>query len=138
VKPVHEVKIDDEVFEYLQKQARPLVDTANDVLRRLLLLKDGAPPTKHAQRPPGNLARLVEAGLVQGGDRLTHMRKRSGQTFHAVVTADGWTELPNGRSFRGPSPALKEYVGTQIDGNANWTHDSSGKTLRQLLDTLPR
>lgn len=132
----HKVEIDDEVFTFLQRQARPLVDSVNDVLRRLLLPKESG-EAKQAARRPGNLARLVDAGLVQAGDRLTHTRKRSGQTFHAIITADGWTELPDGRPFRGPSPALREYVGTQIDGNANWTHDASGRTLRQLLDTLP-
>jgi hypothetical protein len=76
--------------------------------------------------------------LVQGGDQLTHTRKRSGLTFHAFVTQDGWTELPDGRVFKGPSPALKEYVGTEIDGNHNWTHDASGKTLRQLINSLPK
>lgn len=131
---MNKVEIDDEVFAYLQKQAKPLVDSVNDVLRRLLLPSGAAAATS----PPGNLAKLVEAGLVQAGDGLTHMRKRTGQTFHATIDANGWTELPDGRIFRGPSPALKEYVGTQVDGNKNWTHDRSGKTLRQLLDALPR
>ncbi len=134
----HKVEIDDELFKYLQEQARPLVDSVNDVLRRLLLPGGAGPTPKEAIRRPGNLAKLVEGGLVNAKDRLTHERKRSGQTFHAIVTADGWTELPDGRAFRGPSPALKEYVGTQIDGNANWTHDASGKTLRQLIAELPK
>jgi len=134
----HKVEIDDEVFTHLQQQARPLVDSVNDVLRRLLLPKGAVPKTKEAQRRPGNLMRLLDGGLVQARDRLTHTRKRSGQTYHAIITADGWTELPDGQAFRGPSPALKEYVGTQIDGNANWTHDASGKTLRQLIAALPK
>ncbi|CAI7977243.1 hypothetical protein MXD62_16095 [Frankia sp. Mgl5] len=130
------IEVDDEVFAYLQAQARPLIDNANDVLRRLLLGSGHAGKDESEARRAGNLARLVSAGLVQAGDRLTHTRKRSGETYHAVVTADGWTELPDGRSFAGPSPALREYVGTQIDGNKNWTHDASGKSLRQLLDML--
>jgi hypothetical protein len=109
----------------------------NDVLRRLLGLPARAAAGETGEgRPPGNLVQLVIAGLVQPQDQLTHTRKRSGAVFHASVTADGWTQLPDGRSFRGPSPALREYVGTQIDGNRNWTHDASGKTLRDLLDML--
>jgi hypothetical protein len=65
------------------------------------------------------------------------VRKRSGQAFHAVITKDGWTQLPDGREYSSPSPALSAYVHTQISGNANWTHDSSGMTLRQLIDKLP-
>ena len=33
----HKVEVDDEVFQYVKKQAEPLVDTFNSVLRRLLL-----------------------------------------------------------------------------------------------------
>ncbi len=129
------IEIDDEVFQRLQDQAAAFVDTPNDVLRRVLGLSAPAEADEPvAARQPGNLAKLVNAGLVKPGDRLTHVRKRSGTTYHAIVTTDGWTQLPDGRSFRGPSPALKECVGTQIDGNRNWTHDASGKTLRQLLD----
>ncbi len=34
------IRIDDDVWEFLQKQARPFVDSPNDVLRRLLLAPD--------------------------------------------------------------------------------------------------
>ena len=39
------IRIDDNVFQYLQKQAVPLVDTPNDVLRRLLGLEKQQPET---------------------------------------------------------------------------------------------
>jgi len=132
---MHRAEIDDEVFAYLQQQARPLVDDVNSVLRRLLL-DDAAPKSNPTGRRPGHLLKLVEAGVVAPGDRLTHTRKRSGQTYHATVSEDGWTELPDGQPFIGPSPALKKCVGTEISGNANWTHDRSGRTLRELLDSL--
>jgi hypothetical protein len=35
------IRIDDEVWKYLQQRARPFVDSPNDVLRRLLGLSDG-------------------------------------------------------------------------------------------------
>jgi len=133
----HTVELDDDIFLLLQKEARPLVDDVNDVLRRLLNpALAGKAPVSEPKKSPGNLAKLVDAGLIKPGDRLTHQRKRSGQTFHATVTADGRTELDDGRSFQGPSPALRAFVGTQIDGNANWTHDASGKTLRTLIASL--
>ncbi|CAM5677169.1 RAMA domain-containing protein OS=Streptomyces antimycoticus OX=68175 GN=SANT12839_101730 PE=4 SV=1 [Streptomyces antimycoticus] len=36
-KPMRTIEIDDEVFAYLQRHGEPLVDSPNDVLRRLLL-----------------------------------------------------------------------------------------------------
>ncbi|ADP83655.1 hypothetical protein [Pseudofrankia inefficax] len=134
---VPQIEVDEQVFKRLQDQAVPFVDTPNDVLRRILGFSGPAAADESTTaRRPGNLAKLVDAGLVKPGDRLTHVRKRSGTIYHAVVTADGWTQLPDGRTFLGPSPALRENVGSQIDGNKNWTHDASGKTLRQLLDAL--
>jgi len=135
---VPQIEVDDQVFKCLQDQAVPFVDTPNDVLRRILgLSAPSEAEDSSTARRPGNLAKLVNAGLVKPGDQLTHVRKRSGTTYHAVVTADGWTQLPDGRAFLGPSPALRANVGSQIDGNKNWTHDATGKTLRQLLDMLP-
>ena len=38
---MHEIKVDEEVWQYLQERAVPLVDTPNAVLRRLLLGRRG-------------------------------------------------------------------------------------------------
>lgn len=43
--PWHSIEIDDEVFAYLQARAKPLVDTANTVLRRELLDREAPAPT---------------------------------------------------------------------------------------------
>jgi hypothetical protein len=46
----HKVVLDDDVFEALQKEATPLVDDVNSVLRRKLGLGDAAAPVP--RRPP--------------------------------------------------------------------------------------
>lgn len=43
----HSIKVDKEVFSYLQQQAQPFIDTPNDVLRRLLLSHPSVP-----RKPP--------------------------------------------------------------------------------------
>jgi len=62
------IEIDSEVFEFLQRSATPLVDTPNDVLRRLLLPKspEGSKegprmvaPAPMVIRPPGNADAFV-------------------------------------------------------------------------------
>ena len=140
------IEIDDEVFEFLQSKAKPLVDTANDVLRRLLLgdladeefLADTSvalprPSTEPLRkrviirRYPGALSRLIEEGLLHAGDQLTHERKRTGQMSHAIVTSEGWVRLPDNQVFSAPSPALKACVGTEIDGWASWRHVRSNR-----------
>ncbi|MFE3994260.1 hypothetical protein ACFXPW_21590 [Streptomyces goshikiensis] len=110
--PMRPIDIDDEVFAFLQSHSEPLVDTPNDVLRRLLL--DGGDPA--TERRPGDLAPLIKAGLLKAGDVLVHHQPRRGLTHEAVVTADGWIEIEDGRSFSKPSPALKAQTGTEING----------------------
>jgi hypothetical protein len=147
-----EIEIDDEVYAFLGAEARPFQDSPNDVLRRLLLGNSSRSAARPAEPPraiplkrprpriipkrgPGRLSRLIQEELVSAGDQLTHERKRTGDIFHATVTGDGWIRA-EGQDYVAPSPALKAYVGTEIDGWAYWVHDESGKTLRELRSEL--
>jgi hypothetical protein len=46
--PYTSIQVDREVFEFLQRHATPLVDTPNDVLRRLLLANAGESPQEES------------------------------------------------------------------------------------------
>ncbi|GAA3372167.1 hypothetical protein GCM10017744_102580 [Streptomyces antimycoticus] len=131
-KPLRTIEVDDEVFAYLQRHGEPLVDSPNDVLRRLLL-NGGAPPADPARRP-GALMFILEVGLLQPGDELEHHQPRRRRTHTATVTADGWVELPDGRVFAQPSPALKAQTGSEINGWGQYKHVRSGKRLQELRE----
>ncbi|CAM5671317.1 hypothetical protein [Streptomyces mordarskii] len=131
-KPMRTIEIDDEVFAYLQRHGEPLVDSPNDVLRRLLL-NGGTPPADPARRS-GALMFILEAGLLQPGDELEHHQPRLRRTHKATVTADGWVELPDGRSFPQPSPALKAQTGSEINGWGQYMHVPSGRRLQDLRE----
>lgn len=127
------IDIDEEVYAELASHAVGF-EEPNDVLRRLLLKEDrpnktGVPGGKGAV--PGALASLLQAGVVCPGDRLVHVQVRKGGSFAATVEEDGWVQTDI-RRYREPSPALGDLVGTSIDGWAYWTHERTGKTLRQL------
>jgi hypothetical protein len=136
------VDLDADVFAELQRRATPLVDTVNDVLRRLLANPD--PPVDAAPTPPpvtrgprtgrrGRLAGLVGVGAVQAGDLVRHRRKRTGETFEATITTDGCLTVEGvAEPFVAPSPALRHFTGSEIDGWHHWTHVPSGRTLREL------
>ncbi len=127
------IKVDDEVFEYLQRLATPFVDKPNDVLRRLLLDGPGVAgqaPVSMLSRRPGALMPFIDEGMMQSGDTLTFKQPRLRKTHSASVTPDGWIE-GNGIDFSAPSPALKHCVGHDING-WNWRHEQSD----QLLDTM--
>jgi hypothetical protein len=142
---VESVELDDDVFAALQSRARPFKDSPSDVIRALLKAVEGPaagdPTVVPSGRPGvpgrvkvGRLRGLIDAGLISEGDELVHERKRSGEVFKATVSKDGCIVLPDGRRFREPSPALREYTRSQIDGWANWTHVPSGRKLRDLRD----
>ncbi|MGW4723010.1 restriction system modified-DNA reader domain-containing protein [Streptomyces sp. NPDC004291] len=128
------IEIDDEVFSYLQSRSEPLVDTPNDVLRRELLGDSRPSPAAAGRRRAGSLAPLIEAGLVSAGDALEHHQSRLKRTHTAIVTPDGWIEIPDGRAFAQPSPALKAQTGTAINGWGQYTHAPSGRRLQELRE----
>lgn len=74
------IKIDSEVFYMLQRHAQPLVDTANDVLRRILLKVPQPPlrtPKKSTPRPD------YEAPLVDSATFVQFiLQDRFGDGFH--------------------------------------------------------
>lgn len=126
------IEIDDDVYRWLEERARGF-QTPNDVLRGELLTNGGDPKATlvAARKKPGVLYPLIQAGLIGRGDTLICHRRRSGVTYKATVDEDGWIETGGGL-HKEPSPALREYVGSQIDGWFNWVHEPSGKRLRDL------
>ncbi|MFJ6772105.1 hypothetical protein ACIQOV_14260 [Kitasatospora sp. NPDC091257] len=133
------IEIDAEVFAVLQKNSEPLVDTPNDVLRRLLLGGSTVQGegNKEQSRDAGALMPFIERGWINPGELLHHVKKRTGHTFHASVTPDGWIRIRDGREFPLPSPALKAQVGTEING---WGYMvlRLGQPLQNLRERLLR
>lgn len=142
------VEIDEQVYERLAQHAVGF-ETPNDVLRRLVLTDDldasangkqadrapavSAAPAAQPTPLPGALQSLVVAGAVKPEDRLVHRQVRKGRSFAGHVDEHGCIRTDLGH-YREPSPALRDLVGTQIDGWAYWTHEPSGKTLRRLRE----
>ncbi|MFD5426354.1 hypothetical protein [Streptomyces sp. NPDC127084] len=130
---MRKIEIDDEVFAYLQRHSEPLVDTPNDVLRRELLGKQ-KPNAGREARALGALMFIIEAGLASPGDKLQHHQPRRQRTHEATITPDGWVEIPDGRAFPQPSPALKAQTGSDINGWGQYTHVASGRRLQELRE----
>jgi RAMA domain-containing protein/uncharacterized protein DUF6416 len=84
----------------------------------------------------GDLAALLEAGLIAAGDQLTHVRPRTGDSFSATVTRAGAVVTELG-TYDSPSPALSELVGNSRNGWTDWTHVPSGSALDALRQKLP-
>ncbi|MEV6696555.1 hypothetical protein AB0M68_05225 [Streptomyces sp. NPDC051453] len=131
------IEIDDEVFAFLQSRSEPLVDTPNDVLRRLFLKDANRPAETPEDRRPGDLMPFITAGLLKAGDKLIHVQPRRGLTHEATVTSDGWLEIEDGREFPKPSPALKAQTGVDINGYGKYVlKENPGVRLQDLREQL--
>ncbi|MCB5908076.1 hypothetical protein [Streptomyces pinistramenti] len=122
--PEHSITVDAEVFARLQREAKPLIDTPNSVLRRLLALDE-------ATVQPGALAELLAAGLLQPGQRLTWRRRNLGQVHRTHVTAEGSLRLEDGRICVSPSGACEAATGAKANGWDAW-HTDDGTSLSAL------
>ncbi|GAA1038396.1 restriction system modified-DNA reader domain-containing protein [Streptomyces murinus] len=131
--PKRSIEIDDEVFAFLQSRSEPLVDTPNDVLRRLLLQDADRLAEGPGDRRPGDLMPFITAGLLKAGDKLIHVQPRRGLTHEATVTADGWLEIEDGRTFSKPSPALKAQTGVDINGYGKYVLKTNPEVRLQDL-----
>jgi hypothetical protein len=132
----YEISVDRDVYEALVRSRREF-EQPNEVLRRLLLGKEGTGTSGQPSEKPriGRLSALVDAGLIEVGDELRHERVRKGQVLVGEVAEGGSIRTANGL-YSAPSPALKDLIGTDIDGWHNWIHVRSGKSLRELRSAL--
>lgn len=86
------------------------------------------------------VADLVEAGLLQAGEKLRFRRNRIGVTYDATVTDTGRIRLePDGEEFRSPSSAAMAAAGMRaVDGWRAWLVVDQGRFLdavrQELLD----
>lgn len=121
------VPISDEVFEAIQRQAVPLVDTVDSVLRRVLGLDAEQQPDK-----PGKLLPLLKTGELKPGDELIWRRTQLGEVHQATVLATGCIRLADGRIFTSPSGACSALSNTSVDGWEEWRRTSDDVRLDEL------
>ncbi|MFN2561966.1 MAG: hypothetical protein ABR571_11800 [Jatrophihabitans sp.] len=96
---MHQIEVDDDVFEYLQSRAQPFVDTPNTVLRRELALTEGILMTHTAAASPSGTFGV--AGRSIQGTRRTQLpmtpQLSTGDPRHP---ARSWGWPRNGRGPR--------------------------------------
>ncbi len=112
------IRIDDDVFQYLQRQAVPLVDTPNDVLRRLLGLEKQQTETinkpggnNYVDIPIGSIHTAREFGLIYVP---MHMR-----SFFTGYKVDFILETDIGEVVTRPTSAPK---GTAVGNLSRWAY----------------
>lgn len=155
------IQIDDEVFELLQKNAKPFVDSPNTTLRRMLDLRVNGATVKPAEAPDdlgqllkeamakrrtkapkANLKALIQAGLLRNGERLylvDYQGKRVGQ-YEAVVSGALLEFKGQHYTMSNLAQELLKKVGFKSDSVRGPSHWVTAKNVsikdiwQQLLD----
>ena len=126
------IEIDFDVFKALTGRRESEKDSYNDVLRRMLGLKqpiEGRPPII---RPPSNGDWVTKGFNFPAGTefRATH----KGRTYTARVTA-GALEL-NGQRFDSPSSAAGSITNNSVNGWIFWECRLPATSSWKLITTL--
>ena len=158
---MHSIKVDEEVFALLQKNARPFVDSPNTTLRRMLGLRvngagaeapaEGENPledlyqeamaSRRSKAPKANLKTLVHAGLLRNGERL-YLVDYQGKRVGPEATLSGALLEHKGQHHTMSSLAqtlLKKegFKADSVRGPAHWVNAKSASVKdlwQRLLD----
>ncbi|WPL19823.1 hypothetical protein Thiowin_04968 [Thiorhodovibrio winogradskyi] len=142
---MRQIEIDDEVFGYLQSQARAFVDTPNLTLRRLFQLEKNPPkpavvaPSQQKTRkklPKANLLALISSGLLQDGQSvfLVDYQDNKLTQYRAVIAGSSlkWHGQTYSMSDLAQELLKKEgYSSTSVRGPTHWCTDD-GITIKTL------
>ncbi|MEU1699045.1 MULTISPECIES: DUF4357 domain-containing protein [Streptomyces] len=116
------IRVDDEVYEELQRRAKPFVDTPNSTLRRVLgLAGKAAPPGGKAAAPSSPqpaLHPLLADQKLRPGQRLVWRRRNLNRVHYAEVLESGALRLEDGSVHDTPSGAATALAGNSQNG---WT-----------------
>jgi len=110
---MHEIEIDDDVFRHLQEHAQPLIDSSNDVLRRLL-----------------DLEAREESASRRNEDRPTARRRTTRKAKKSRTRARSGSLLP-GTAYE--QPIMKALTGMGGKGAAREVIAAVGDELAELL-----
>ena len=96
--------------------------------------RPGAHVLRSRQAYGATLSELVEAGMLEPGERLEWNRPQSGVTFRAAVTEDGQVVLEDGRRFGSPSSAGTAAANLRaLNGWVTWRVPRlGGRTLDEI------
>lgn len=126
---VLKIDLDPEVLAHLSSAG------ASDVISISISLGEKAvEPAPVKTRFTGPLAPLMEAGLLEPGEKLAFHQPRARRTGRARVLSNGQLAV-NGQpsAFWSPSKAAEAVTGNVINGWTLWrTQDGEGPTLDEL------
>ena len=155
------IEVDNEVFAFLEKHARPFVDTPNSALRRLLGIgqrkisgkseaftqidnRKGAHNRSRALKT--DLEILVKEGLIGIGERLYLVDFKGNRVQKVQAIISGSHLIYNNRPYSMTSIAKEElaklgFKSKDVRGPAHWV-TKGGKSIKDLwqqyLDKNPQ
>jgi hypothetical protein len=128
------IKVDLQMLLWLEQRRDP-DHTYNDVIRDEL----GLPPLPRPAPPPPSwppLLPLIQAGLLQPGQKLTWHRPRRREVFTVTVNEQGHLVTDDGVECETPNVAARVIAGYPTQAWPLW-RTTDGTSLAELRDRLP-
>lgn len=155
------IKIDSDVFAFLEKHAKPFVDTPNSTLRRLLGIDRDITSVKprsltrtleeeldglrakskvlthnRSKAPKTNLESLARAGLIRNGEKLYLIDYKGNRVQKVQAVVSGNHLIYNGRPYSMTGIAKGElaklgFRSKDVRGPAHWV-TVRGKSVKDL------
>ena len=154
------IEIDTDVFTYLQKHARPFVDTPNSTLRRLLgidvsasqvkkkslplldadleelLTKNPTATAKRTKAPKANLELLIQKGFIRNGQKLYLIDYQGNRIQNASVSITGTDLIYNDQRYSMSNLAQELLIqmgfkSKSVRGPTHWITDE-GNSIKDL------
>lgn len=152
------IEIDTDVFAYLQKNARPFIDTPNSTLRRLLglngsktqkkaqstsdadldalLAESQAIATARSKAPKADLQLLAQKGDIRNGQKLYLIDYQGNRVPKILASISGADLIYNGQRYSMSNLAQQllgqaGFKSNSVRGPAHWVTDD-GKTVKDL------
>jgi hypothetical protein len=137
------IRVDDDIYRYLQERAQPFIDSPNDVLRRLLL-GDSAGDDRDPNPPPddpdsGRTGQMHMRRDASGlGDDDRYLRGRLATIYNkGNVYKRSGVRSPRGADLNQVQTWVAELVGLRNSANATLIHNlRTGSTNQKIGDVL--
>lgn len=154
------IEIDSDIFAYLQKNARPFIDTPSSTLRRLLGIdaltghpRKKSPPASDSdldallaeslaiavtrgKAPKADLQLLAQKGLLRNGQKLYLIDYQGNRAQKISASISGADLVYNGQRYSMSNLAQRllgqaGFKSNSVRGPAHWVTDN-GKTVKEL------
>jgi negative regulator of replication initiation len=119
------ISIDKDVYNHLQKKAKGFVDTPNDVLRRILDIKDESKKKYSSRQFRVNMNELIANGYLHNNQRLSLKRTKNSKVLARAHVKGNAIVYKNEVYSLSKLATIRLMAKSSVRGTSYWYTDSN-------------